>query len=320
MGGKISLVGNKYDLLTVVNEVKNEFGQFVSECLCDCGNSYTILSSYIKKNKHNSCGCKRPLVKEEVGKVYGRLKVVSNAPSNRMGDARFNCICECGAELVVCGSALRSGHTKSCGCSMIKEKLCYGQGLYSKGKYCTSINGRNTKEFKIWRKMLERCYRPESWVKNPTYKGCEVSENFKNFQYFAEWCHNQVGFNNEGWELDKDILSGEIYSENTCCFIPLRLNLFISTLEKKCVGKFPTGVTPRGDKFRACIKYDGKVKYLGTHNTVEQAYEAYLSEKLKAFAIEIDLVRGSVSPVVIEALERMLTEKSKSRAGMRKPT
>ncbi len=50
-----------------------------------------------------------------VGKKFGRLTVVSRAENKRHLTA-WNCVCECGNTVVVTGSNLKSGHTKSCGC------------------------------------------------------------------------------------------------------------------------------------------------------------------------------------------------------------
>lgn len=55
-----------------------------------------------------------------IGKIYGKLNVLSKAPkdpnaANRC--TRYFCKCECGNIVNVNGAALRSGHTTSCGCS-----------------------------------------------------------------------------------------------------------------------------------------------------------------------------------------------------------
>lgn len=280
MENKINSIGQRYDNSIVIEKFKDGTGNSMSRCLCDCGTIYEIRSRYLKQNKNNSCGCKTvKRFKDEVGKTYGRLMVISQTNNSRAGDARFNCLCICGAETVVQGCNLRSGHTISCGCAMIGEKLYYGEGLYTKGKYSTSVEGKLTKEFTVWVKMIERCYREECWILNPTYEKCTVSENFKNFQYFAEWCQDKKGFNSVGWELDKDLLGDNTYTEETCCFIPSRLNLFIATLKKKKQGDLPMGVTIRGNRFRANIKSEGKKKYLGTFGTAEEAHMAYLESK-----------------------------------------
>lgn len=55
-----------------------------------------------------------------IGQRFGRLVVTSRAEDyvSPKGYKRvqFNCICDCGAQTVVCGASLRSGKTVSCGC------------------------------------------------------------------------------------------------------------------------------------------------------------------------------------------------------------
>ena len=95
----------------------------------------------------------------------------------------------------------------------------YGVGIIG-AKYPSSESRRNTKEYKLWQSMLERCYSDTYKKKNRTYIDCEVSDKFKSYEYFYEWCHKQIGFDNEGWHLDKDLLvkGNKVYSENTCVF------------------------------------------------------------------------------------------------------
>ena len=69
----------------------------------------------------------------------------------------------------------------------------YGIGV-SGTKYPITINDVKTKEYELWQNMLERCYSDAYKNKNPTYEGCEVSENFKSYEYFYEWCNEQIGF------------------------------------------------------------------------------------------------------------------------------
>ena len=71
---------------------------------------------------------------DETGKVYNQLTVLklSNV-KNKKGQHMWLCQCSCGKQKSVTGTALRSGHTKSCGC--LKKKLYY--------KKDTSIWARN---------------------------------------------------------------------------------------------------------------------------------------------------------------------------------
>ena len=77
-------------------------------------------------------------------------------------------------------------------------------------KYPISEGGVLTKEYTLWCNMLKRCYSDAYKKKQPTYIDCEVSNKFKSYEYFYEWCQKQVGFGNDGngipFHLDKDLL------------------------------------------------------------------------------------------------------------------
>lgn len=53
---------------------------------------------------------------DETGNTYGRLTVLSRAVVENKTGGWWNCKCECGAEIVVLGTSLRNGNTRSCGC------------------------------------------------------------------------------------------------------------------------------------------------------------------------------------------------------------
>ncbi len=50
------------------------------------------------------------------GDTFGRLTVLERRPSGEHGHVQWLCACECGREVMVMGSQLSSGRTKSCGC------------------------------------------------------------------------------------------------------------------------------------------------------------------------------------------------------------
>ena len=47
----------------------------------------------------------------EIGNIYGYLKVVARAPNNKDGRAMWECEFRCGNKVIVLGKHLRSGNT-----------------------------------------------------------------------------------------------------------------------------------------------------------------------------------------------------------------
>ena len=59
-----------------------------------------------------------PKYKDEIGNKYGKLTVISlSEKTDSKRQKYWNCLCECGNQIVVRGSSLRSGQTTSCGCA-----------------------------------------------------------------------------------------------------------------------------------------------------------------------------------------------------------
>lgn len=98
-----------------------------------------------------------------------------------------------------------------------------------------TLNGvrYRTNAYSVWTDLKKRSRVCSGVAKHcPTYLGCSVSKEFENFQFFANWCHAQIGYSIEGYEIDKDILvpGNKEYHPDRCCFVPQALNTFISKL------------------------------------------------------------------------------------------
>jgi len=108
----------------------------------------------------------------------------------------------------------------------------YNKGYYGIGKYAARQNNIKTEEYVKWFSMFVRCYDKKYQEKQPTYIGCEVSDDFCNFQNFAQWYRHYKYNCKYPLELDKDLLyeGNKIYSPKTCCLIPKEIN---STLNSK---------------------------------------------------------------------------------------
>ena len=60
------------------------------------------------------------------------------------------------------------------------NKLVYSVGFNDKTRP-TWVDGKNVKEYNLWTGMLERCFSEKLQTRCPTYKGCNVSDNFLNY-------------------------------------------------------------------------------------------------------------------------------------------
>ena len=158
----------------------------------------------------------------------------------------------------------------------------FGVGVLG-AKYSTRVNGVRTKQYGLWVNMLKRCYSDTHKKKYPTYQGCEVSNKFKSYEYFYEWCNKQIGFANDGWHLDKDLLikGNKIYSESTCVFLPSEINSLLVKSDK-IRGEHLIGVcwSKTNKAFKATVrKNKGKQEFLGYFNTEIEAFNAYKEAK-----------------------------------------
>ncbi len=135
----------------------------------------------------------------------------------------------------------------------------------------------HTRSYSLWRNMLSRC-EGKTLQNRPTYTGCSVSEEFKDFQTFAGWCSAQIGFNVDGYQLDKDILvhNNKVYGPETCVFVPQALNTLFCASDS-IRGALPQGVTwdAKNNKYRVKVKSGGVTKHVGRYSDSESAKLAY---------------------------------------------
>lgn len=163
----------------------------------------------------------------------------------------------------------------------------------------------NPQEYSIWNGVRQRCYNENNRDKLPYMMDVGMSDNFKLYSYFKEWCHKQIGFNEDNWQLDKDILSkdNKVYSENTCCFVPPEINCAV-TNNKSVRGQFPQGVIYNCTKtrYRARIQRGDKWESLGTYDTPEEAFYAYKPVKEAHIKSLANKWKDKIDPRVYEAL------------------
>ncbi len=118
-----------------------------------------------------------------------------------------------------------------------------GFGYVGLGDYKAREGGKDSAAYVAWHDMIVRCYSKKKLTSSPSYAGCEVCDEWKDFQVFAKWfSENYV----KGFQLDKDsvIKGNKIYSPSTCRFISAYRNTVIARAKRYTVK------SPRGDVVR----------------------------------------------------------------------
>jgi len=181
----------------------------------------------------------------------------------------------------------------------------YNVGYVGEGEYPKYVNNRNTKAYKLWNGMLQRCYDEKYHEKKPTYKSVAVCEEWHNFQVFAKWFHEESNYQ-EGWHLDKDLLSFELktYSPTTCVFIPSALNSFLTNVKLNNTSGY-TGVhfNSAKNKWEASINSNGNQRYIGAYKSKQTAALMYRLARKKEVSKWKEKMEGILPQQVINNIE-----------------
>lgn len=113
--------------------------------------------------------------KDMTGLRFTRLQVISQGPSDRNGNARWHCQCDCGNMTLSSGFTLRNGEAKSCGClttEQLKERI-KKHGMVG------------TPEYRTWHSMIQRCTNPKAAsYRRYGQRGIAVCKEWFNFETF----------------------------------------------------------------------------------------------------------------------------------------
>ena len=164
----------------------------------------------------------------------------------------------------------------------------WGVGFIGEGKYGKTRGNREHKRMNgVWTGILRRTCGDQHCG---PYKNATICPEWHNFQNFAEWMQEKLDDGNgglkEGFDVDKDftVLGNKHYSPETCNFIPSKLNRFLTA--NTVSGELPHGVKLNNHihKFQSRMKItndEGEKEdvYLGLHNTLDEAFQAYKTAK-----------------------------------------
>lgn len=135
---------------------------------------------------------------------------------------------------------------------------------------------KQTKEYRLWHNMINRCYNKQKLEEKPTYKNVEVCNRWLVFSNFIEDLPMITGYklwlDGDNYDLDKDIKSSEEFKEyslKSCTFVPHELNM--------------NEVLGRSIRIRICAEKEGIVEKFDSVASCATHYNLKYSTVYKAY-------------------------------------
>lgn len=154
------------------------------------------------------------------------------------------------------------------------------KGSYREGKPVCGIgykgmepavgsDGKHLKSYVVWKSILTRV------TSDKRYEDVKVCQEWLDYRNFKMWFNSNYI---EGFEIDKDLLSGDdkVYSPNTCIFLPPEVNKMITSSQLNA-----TGVHKKRNKWRARLHIEGKSFTSTVKDTYEEAVLDYKQLRIK---------------------------------------
>lgn len=137
------------------------------------------------------------------GRRFGHLTVVEKTEERtREGKIKWLCKCDCGKEKIISGKNLKSGNTKTCGCSSVTRK---------------PISNPIKRLKSIWGCMRTRCYNTaHKSYKNYGNRGIKMCDEWlgdNGFENFCKWAMEN-GYKNN-LTIDRIDVNGD-YEPSNC--------------------------------------------------------------------------------------------------------
>lgn len=141
------------------------------------------------------------------GLRFGSLTVTKESGQRKSGSVLWDCVCDCGKTLSCVGRDLKSGNTKSCGCTRVQKLM----------KFNNTHNMSRLRVYSIYRGMLSRCYN----TKDTQYK----LYGGRGIIVCSDWLESFEGFYKdmgESYEEDLTLERNDVnwcYSRSNCSWV-----------------------------------------------------------------------------------------------------
>lgn len=206
-----------------------------------------------------------------VGQTFGRLKVIEAAEPTAAGNRRWLCRCECGNTCPVLETNLKRGHTQSCGCLKSPDLTGRQIGKLKVLGLSDKRGSRGKRTTLLWKCQCE-CgaitYKPTDILNNQDLSMCSACAE----KYGAQSAREHAGFV-EGTQVTK-IQNMTLTAANTSGYRGVYYD-------------------KRSGKWRARLRFKGRLMNFGSHDSFEKAVQARKAterEYFGTFLEEMDLV------------------------------
>ena len=187
-----------------------------------------------------------------IGKSFGMLTVTEQAQSSPSGKRRWVCVCECGKQTVTSTRNLTTGHTKSCGCIKYNDLTGQRIGRLTVLRRSDKRGSRGSRQATLWECRCD-CgaitYKATDTLTNPDLSMCNECAG----KYAAAKMRENAGFV-DGTQISR-IKTDRLISSNTS-------------------GVRGVYFDKRSGKWRARLKFKGKLMNFGTYSNFDDAVKA----------------------------------------------
>ena len=208
-----------------------------------------------------------------VGNRYGKLTVIEQVESSSRGQRRYRCICDCGGTIIAFAGNLKSGHTTSCGCNKSPDLTGQVFGKLTVIGRSDKRNSRGTRTTPMWECRCE--------CGNITYKATDTLTNLDLSmcsecaeKYAAEKARAGAGFVG-GTQITKIVNMKPTATSST--------------------GVRGVFYDKRSGRYRARLKFKGKLLNFGSYKTLEEAAEARRAAEQEYFGAFLEEIAHSKS-------------------------
>ena len=203
-----------------------------------------------------------------IGKRFGKLTVVAQLPSTARGQRRWLCKCDCGGEHIATSGNLNSGRSTNCGCKKSPDLTGKVFGRLTVVGRSDKRNPRGARTTPMWECRCE-CgnitYKATDTLTNPDESMCKDCQGI----YAAEIARRSAGF-----------VGGTQISRIT---------------NMKPTSANSTGVRgvqfdKRSGRYRARLKFQGKLLNFGSYRTLEEAAAARKAAEEEYFGAFLEAI------------------------------